>query len=278
MNNHFRVEGATHPGTGKRTNEDWCGVISSTAGEYLIVVADGVGSERQADRGARIAVQTVVESYRDKRQRATEPIAALYHAVRDADRALGIVSASFADQWKSGLYTTLSAVAYSAPNLHICYLGDSPILLFDGSGQIVWRSIPHTDPIDGVVLRYLGSGNLPEPTQEELEFPSGGLLVVGSDGLQKGDDRRETSGLSVTEIWRICRDAPALDQAACRLVEECVRRQADDVTVMLACAWPEAPREVSVPPRASEQSGQRVGQRLRAPETALPGDGGRGRR
>jgi serine/threonine protein phosphatase PrpC len=225
----FEIDGATHPGLGKTRNEDWCCVRAwPEREEALMVVADGVGSERLADRAARIMVDTIAGAYDAHRRRHRfdwSVDCALKEALFEADRSFPVHRTAMQEGAGDSLYSTASAVAYSDGMLAIAYLGDSPVIVFDGEGAVVWRSCPHADPRSGALLRYAGSGRQEmEPTLEMRPCPKNGLVVVGSDGLVKLDPGRPVGSLSEQEIWQICTKAPTLEGR---------RRNADDVTVLL---------------------------------------------
>lgn len=242
----FLVEGATHPGRHKSVGEDWCGVLPLEGDACLFVVADGVSTADRSSFTAQLAIATMLRQFREMRELqpgGSDPAPAMTAAIRAADSQIAAVAAFGGSGLQ--LATTITACYYSSGRVTIAHLGDSPALLFDGSGLEILRFHSHVHPVSGYLTRYLGSGEPMDIEVRTVEIDENHVLVLATDGL--------TNGLSNADIFRIIREAADAGAGAVaeRLVKAAYETQDDDITVLLGIPPPRV--------RATDHAGTETG-------------------
>jgi PPM family protein phosphatase len=226
------VAALTDKGRQRNANED-----AYYESEPFFAVADGMGGARAGEVAAQIAVEAFDEE-RDDSARPEDQLARIAHA---ANRK--IYELSQADESRSGMGTTLTAVRVGDRDVTIGHVGDSRVyrlrddelerLTTDHSlvEQLVreGKLTPEqaeVHPQRSIITRALG----PEPDVdvETLTYPAreGDVYLLCSDGL--------TSMVPEEEVAAILRRRSSLDQAARELVEAANRAGGrDNITVIL---------------------------------------------
>jgi serine/threonine protein phosphatase PrpC len=227
------VELARHSDTGRVRdhNED-----RAYAHDELVAVADGMGGAAAGEVAAQLAIRAI--------RQLTGPIDRLQ--LRDA-----LVSANTAirrtaesDPSKSGMGTTMTAVAVEDGVAQIVHVGDSRAYLWRGGrlrqltddhsvvGEMVRRGTLTPDeaqqhPHRNVITRALGAEPDVEVDTTTQTLQEGDVLLVCSDGLYTEVDELGIAAVLAT--------ADSLDDAVHRLVDRAnAAGGGDNVTVVLA--------------------------------------------
>jgi serine/threonine protein phosphatase PrpC len=266
---HLHISAQTHPGMGKRQNEDRYAVSSFQLGEkdttpaVFAIVSDGIGGHRAGEFAAEMAVETISQlvAQSDGRQ----PLAILEHAIQ-------AVSDAIADQARDntqrlGMGTTCACVWVIGWQLYIASVGDSRVYLLR-DGQLLQLTIDHTwvqeamdkgilskedarhHPNLHVIRRYLGSTNPPQAdtrlrlaseetdtqarSNQDLRLLPGDLLLLCTDGL--------TDVLQDEQILEAIQSREP-EAAARQLIDEaCAHNAQDNITAVLMLVPAEAAR------------------------------------
>lgn len=231
----LRAGAASDVGRVRSVNQD-CYLVE----EGLWVVADGMGGHAAGDVAARVAVDTIHDSY--------SPGAgdqALIDAIQRANRA--VWQRAREDAALRGMGTTVTAVAAAegdgSGSLVVANVGDSRAYLFE-SGELSQLTADHSlveelvragelspgeaaaHPQRHIVTRALGIDPDIEVDTWIITPHPGDRFVVCSDGLSN-----EVDGAGITRVLREERDAQA---AADRLVEMAkANGGADNITVIV---------------------------------------------
>jgi serine/threonine protein phosphatase PrpC len=186
-------------GCQRSRNEDALGFASRDRGEvtFLLVVADGVGGNAAGDIASHLAVDTVIQTFRDQPE-----LTSVESFLRDSFQMANqrILQEATLHPERVGMATTCTVCALQGRQLVVGHVGDCrAYLLEDGAlRQITHDHNMAADPVGealyfmpdrpvlaNVLTRWLG-------TEEELEVDIVGLAVpeessilVCSDGLTK---------------------------------------------------------------------------------------------
>ncbi|CAN5453366.1 protein phosphatase 2C domain-containing protein [soil metagenome] len=226
----------SHVGKIRSNNQD-----SGYAGQYLFVVADGMGGHAGGDVASAIAVKRIAETDR------------LYTSPNDAEFALqsALLAANsllaetvFEHGELTGMGTTVTGMLRVDNHVAIAHIGDSRIYLFR-DGELQQISADHTfvqrlvdsgritpeeaavHPRRSVLMRVLGDVDAsPEIDTTVLETQPGDRWMLCSDGL--------SSYVSDEKMQTILATIPSAKDAADRLVKESLDQGApDNVTIVL---------------------------------------------
>lgn len=226
----------SHVGKIRSNNQD-----SGYAGQYLFVVADGMGGHAGGDVASAIAVKRIAETDR------------LYTSPNDAEFALqsALLAANsllaetvFEHGELTGMGTTVTGMLRVDNHVAIAHIGDSRIYLFR-DGKLQQISADHTfvqrlvdsgritpeeaavHPRRSVLMRVLGDVDAsPEIDTTVLETQPGDRWMLCSDGL--------SSYVSDEKMQTILATVPSAQDAADRLVKESLDQGApDNVTIVL---------------------------------------------
>jgi serine/threonine protein phosphatase PrpC len=246
---HTRLDVATATDVGMRRqqNEDSHGCwMPESAGErerrgVLLVVADGMGGSLAGEVASRLAVQTVLSTYREAD--GASPLDALFRALETANQV--VHGESTRNPQLSGMGTTCTAVAVIDRDVLLAHVGDSrAYLMRDGrprqltkdhslvaqmvrEGQLTPEQAK-SDPRRNVVTRSVGVGAAVEIDAQRLDhaLEPGDTLLICSDGLHgllSDDDLASIA--SQADLAAGCRDLIALAND---------RGGPDNITVVLA--------------------------------------------
>ena len=246
----------THPGRGRRTNEDAFGAYTPPDPRWqavkgaIFAVADGVDGHPGGRIASQLAVQAVVSEY----YRTPSP-----YTAESLERAVKLANAYIYRQARRAygkMITTLTAAVVRGNELVVANVGDSRAYLVRGRG--IWRlTRDHTwvaeevaaggltpdearrHPWRKVITRALGHRPDVKVDILRLMIQPGDTIVLCSDGLS---DRVWDS-----EIWGIVsRSKPK--EAARRLVRLANYRGGNDnITVIVIRAKPPTRRPVAHP-------------------------------
>ncbi|MGP9488386.1 PP2C family protein-serine/threonine phosphatase [Glutamicibacter sp. 363] len=218
----------------RKKNDD-----SAYAGEYLAVLADGMGGHVGGDVASASTVLDLV--HLDHRYTA-DPQNALPDEIQAANLVLNELVG--ANPKLSGMGTTVTSLLLSGQTLHMAHIGDSRAYRLKNNEfeqisrdhTFVQRLVeegriqPHeaeTHPHKNVLLRVLGDSDAsPELDVQQLEATAGERWLLCSDGL--------TDAVAVPIIEQIVRGTADMDAAVNELVATTLRNGApDNVTVVL---------------------------------------------
>lgn len=200
----FRVAMATDVGLRRTQNEDQHGSwIPSSSDELerrgtLLVVADGMGGSQAGEVASRLAVETVLRSYRAAS--GEDPAADLRRAVEEANRTIHDLGRTSFDL--GGMGTTCTALVVRGTEAFVAHVGDSRAYLVN-RGSISQLTQDHSlvaqlvreheltaeqarvDPRRNVVTRMVGVGETVQVDAFRVSTPlqAGDTLIVCSDGL-----------------------------------------------------------------------------------------------
>ncbi|MCU1508589.1 MAG: Stp1/IreP family PP2C-type Ser/Thr phosphatase [Glaciihabitans sp.] len=236
MANSGKSAAVSHVGKIRANNQD-----SGYAGQYLFVVADGMGGHAGGDVASAIAVKRISEIDR------------LYTSPHDAEFALqsALIAANsmlaetvFEHNELTGMGTTVSGILRVGDHVAVAHIGDSRIYRLRNS-KLEQITADHTfvqrlvdsgritpeeaavHPRRSVLMRVLGDVDAsPEIDTAVIETKPGDRWLICSDGL--------SSYVSDEKIQTVLTTVPRALDAADRLIKESLDQGApDNVTVVL---------------------------------------------
>ncbi len=244
-----RVEAATDIGLKRSRNEDQYGIWAPEDPEQrrrhglLLAIADGMGGARGGEVASRLAIETVLHTYREAP--GVSVADDLRAAVLAANRRIHRESLTNSDL--AGMGTTCTAVVLREGEIQLAHVGDSRAYLVRAGrirqltqdhslvGQLVrdrhlTPAEARTDPRRNVVIRSVGIGPDVEVDVEHVgeRLQAGDIVILSTDGLH---------GLLDDEEIGAAASGPDLG-AACRRLIELARERGgpDNITVILARA------------------------------------------
>lgn len=184
---------ASHVGKIRSNNQD-----SGYAGEYLFVVADGMGGHAGGDVASALAIQSI--AHVDRRfDSAADAAEALRSALLEANHELA--ETVFEHPELAGMGTTVSSIVRVGDQLALAHIGDSRIYRWR-EGTLTQITKDHTfvqrlvdsgritaeeaaiHPRRSVLMRVLGDVDLtPEIDIDVLDTRAGDRWLICSDGL-----------------------------------------------------------------------------------------------
>jgi serine/threonine protein phosphatase PrpC len=226
----------SHVGKIRANNQD-----SGYAGEYLFVVADGMGGHAGGDVASAIAVKRIIETDRQFAS-GTDAEFALHTALTAANAQLA--ETVFDHSELTGMGTTVSGLVLVNGQVVIAHIGDSRIYLLR-EGELSQVTADHTfvqrlvdsgriteeeaavHPRRSVLMRVLGDVDAtPEIDTSIMATQPGDRWLLCSDGL--------SSYVSHDKILSTLTSVEDTDAAADRLVKDALDQGApDNVTVVL---------------------------------------------
>ncbi|MGO2480231.1 PP2C family protein-serine/threonine phosphatase [Glutamicibacter ardleyensis] len=230
----FKFAAMSDVGRIRKKNDD-----SAYAGEYLAVLADGMGGHVGGDVAS---ASTVLDLVHLDRRYTVDPQNALTDEIQAANLVLNELVG--ANPKLSGMGTTVTSVLLSGETLHLAHIGDSRAYRLKNNEfeqisrdhTFVQRLVeegriqPHEaeiHPHKNVLLRVLGDSDAsPEVDVLQLEAQPGERWLLCSDGL--------TDAVAVPIIEQIVRGTADMNAAVNDLVATTLRNGApDNVTVVL---------------------------------------------
>ena len=244
-----KAAGKTDIGLVRKNNEDHFGYDLRHG---IFVLCDGMGGQAAGEVASRIAVETVVDYFRQSKNTKSPVIgmgfedmsaraAALANAIQMANVA--IQESVAADAQRSGMGSTIVAVSVERNFFSIAHVGDSRVYLVRGSTiqqlttdhSLVMEQVrrglitpeqAEQSGMQNVIVRALGCEDSVEPDLADHEFLRDDVLLVCCDGL---------SGLVRDEaMLEIVSRAPDLESACTELIEAAKAAGSDDnITCLL---------------------------------------------
>ncbi len=244
------VAAKTDVGCVRQNNEDNFGYDTRHG---IFVVCDGMGGMAAGEVASKVAVDTVLNYFRDAarlghfpaigktHENRSERANALASAIQAANEAVRAAAQTEAGQ--VGMGSTVVAVVVHDASISLAHVGDSRIyLLRDGKlqqltndhslvmeqvrrGLITLEEARESD-MQNIIIRALGSDETVEPDLEDLSAISGDVLLLCSDGL--------TRHVPDDKLLEIIDGAADLEQVSDRLIQAAKDASGDDnITCML---------------------------------------------
>jgi len=245
----IQAAGSTDIGLVRKTNEDNFGYDLH---DGIFVLCDGMGGQQAGEVASKIAVDTVLEYFRQKKQSHAEPVsetnfqgvsqraATLASAIQLANQAVHESGARDLDH--AGMGSTIVAVAVEDNLFSIAHVGDSRIYLIRANaaiqltndhslvmeqvrrGLITMEEAEHSR-LQNVIIRALGADDSVEPDLADHEFHEGDVLLLCSDGMSRYVKQERLAEAASQE---------SLDQACLDLIEAAKSGGSDDnITCLL---------------------------------------------
>ncbi len=171
----------TDQGQVRAYNEDSTNAVQNSLGEYLVVVADGMGGHQAGDIASALAVESLQLSWEDEKEgfRPGRAEAWLLHTIQRANET--ILSVSKEKPEYAGMGTTLVAAVCSKEFITIGHVGDSRGYLF-GDNVLDQKTSDHS-----LVNELVKSGQLSEEEAEDHPRKNVLLRALGTDKNVKVD-------------------------------------------------------------------------------------------
>ncbi len=226
----------SHVGKIRASNQD-----SGYLGRQLFVVADGMGGHAGGDVASHIAAQRIAEA--DQPYATPEDAVSALHDALIAANGL-LAETVFDHNERTGMGTTVSAIARVGDTFALAHIGDSRVYRFRG-GELTQMTTDHTfvqrlvesgritpeeaavHPRRAVLMRVLGDVDAsPEIDTAVFDVKAGDRWLLCSDGL--------SGYVSEEKIVHVLSTIRTAQGAADRLVKESLDHGApDNVTVLL---------------------------------------------
>ncbi|MCP5048593.1 MAG: Stp1/IreP family PP2C-type Ser/Thr phosphatase [bacterium] len=191
--------GNSDKGNVRKGNEDFYANEKIMPGEYLFVVADGMGGHRAGDVASRLGTLSFVKSYKKLRKRKYDVPVAINRSLAKANGS--ILKKASSDPRKRGMGTTFSAIVMIDMKAYIAHVGDSRIYLIRDD-QMLQLTTDHTfvgkmveegritedeareHPQKNILYMSMGAREAFEPeVNEYFELHKDDLFIMCSDGL-----------------------------------------------------------------------------------------------
>jgi len=251
MSLSVQVAGRTDVGCVRSNNEDSFGYDSAYG---IYVVCDGMGGQAAGEVASQLAVETVLEYFRQYSDKGNYPligenfddISPEANALASAVQAAGLRvfhEALEHPEW-GGMGSTIVALLVRQGKVSIAHVGDSRAYLLR-DGQIRQLTSDHSlvmeqvrrglmtmeeaerSSIQNIITRALGSEDNAEPDVQDVGAASGDIFLLASDGLTKlvKENRLGEIATSAPSLEKACetliaaaRDAGGDDNITCLLV------------------------------------------------------------
>jgi PPM family protein phosphatase len=223
-------------GTTRPDNEDSCGHYIESPDSVVFAVADGVGGYEGGEIASRMAIDILLEAYRESPP-AWGSAKRLYRAITRAN--IGIHDKALTVPELSRMATTMTAVAVEKGILSAVHIGDCRLHLIRHSHisvvtkdhtmvadkvrmGLMTAARAKTHPERGMLLRSLGRELIASIDRISLPLMERDRLILCSDGLYNTLEDKELESLT--------RDADA--ETACRTLIDTAnnRGTADNLT------------------------------------------------
>lgn len=245
----IQAAGITDVGLVRKNNEDNFGYDLRHG---IFVVCDGMGGQQAGELASKIAVDTVLNYFRQNERDVIPVGGTSFEGV--SDRAVGLANAiqlanqaihdaAAQDLRHAGMGCTIVAVVVEGDLFSIANVGDSRIYLMRENNltqltndhSLVMEQVRRgmmtmeeaaTSKAQNVIVRALGIDDSVEPDLEDHQFTAGDVLLLCSDGLSR----------YVTEEKMIeaVRKESSLDQACAELIAAAKTGNSDDnITCLL---------------------------------------------
>jgi protein phosphatase len=201
MSQNLVIAHRTDTGRQRKENQDACGFWRDTAsGDYLLIVADGMGGAACGSSASQLAVRTIQEIFFNPALQQTAINDRLNQAILQANRA--VLEEAAANPQCQGMGTTCVTAAISGRYAFLAHVGDSRIYLVREQ-RIIRLTKDHSlvqrllddglideeeataHPQKNVLQRAIGPREdvVPDIRPEPVELQSDDALILCTDGL-----------------------------------------------------------------------------------------------
>jgi serine/threonine protein phosphatase PrpC len=225
----IQAAGSTDIGLVRKNNEDNFGYDLRHG---IFVVCDGMGGQQAGELASKIAVDTVLDHFRQ--DHSTAPVGgasfegvstravSLATAIQSANQAIHESGAR--DPQHAGMGSTIVAVAVDGDQFSVANVGDSRIYLIRKS-EIVQLTNDHSlvmeqvrrglmtleeaeqSKMQNVIVRALGTDDSVEPDLADHEFNIDDVLLLCSDGMSRYvKDEKMAEAASQESLEKACTD------------------------------------------------------------------------
>lgn len=237
----MKLYSATDAGRIRNTNQDYVFASDKSVGKLpnLFVVADGMGGHNAGDRASSYAVEVLLETIRNSRER--KPIKVIRSAIEKANEK--VLMESDSSEIFQGMGTTLVVASVVRGVLYVANVGDSRLYIIGKSGirQItrdhslveemvrsggLTREEGRNHPDKNIITRAVGVKSVVNIDFFEEEVLEEEVILMCSDGL--------SNMLTDQEIRQIVKEEKNLREAGKKLVESANSNGGrDNITVLL---------------------------------------------
>lgn len=191
----------TDRGKVRQHNEDNCKVITNHGGQYLAIVADGMGGHKAGDVASEMTVSEFESYWVDTEKIESPQLAEEWLKEKVALINEKLFKHAEVNAECKGMGTTIVAAICTEQFITVSHIGDSRCYLLPNddqltqltedhslvnelvrSGQITKEDAEH-HPRKNVLLRALGTEDKVHVDVKSLEWDESDLLVLCSDGL-----------------------------------------------------------------------------------------------
>ncbi|WP_270181825.1 Stp1/IreP family PP2C-type Ser/Thr phosphatase [Alkalihalobacillus sp. CinArs1] len=217
----------TDRGQVRAYNEDSTSAIQNNLGEYLVIVADGMGGHKAGDIASSMAVECLQTNWKKEKAgfRPGRAEAWLLHTIKEANAT--ILSYSNDNTEYAGMGTTLVAAICTEEFITIAHVGDSRAYLIQ-DGEFNQKTSDHSlvnelvksgqlseeeaedHPRKHVLLRALGTEEKVKVDIHTFEWTEGEVALFCTDGL--------TNKLTDETLKEILSSGISLKEKATKLV------------------------------------------------------------
>jgi protein phosphatase len=205
--------GETIKGSARPTDQDRLAVwgpevpISSKSEKgYLFAVADGMGGHKAGEHAAEIAIESLLNFYKNPRSLPESIEKEILTLAEEANSR--IFQESKEDPPKRGMGSTLSGALVKEDIVFCFHVGDSRIYTIDGS-NISQVTLDHADH-EGRLTNHLGFSNELKLQTEHLRTEELDYLIICTDGVWRP--------ITQPEIMMVIDDAVRPDRIVARLL------------------------------------------------------------
>jgi len=189
--------GKTDKGKVRKGNEDYYASEKIKDGEYLFIVADGMGGHNAGDVASKLGTTTFVSHYKKLRKQKNSIPDAINRSVIKANSA--ILDKATSDPQKKGMGTTFSAMVISEMKAYLAHVGDSRIYLVRDE-KLTQLTTDHT-----FVGKMVEEGRLTE--DEARDHPQKNILYMSLGARKTFDPEMDkTIDISVNDSFVMCSD------------------------------------------------------------------------
>ncbi|GGA84196.1 Stp1/IreP family PP2C-type Ser/Thr phosphatase [Ornithinibacillus halotolerans] len=233
MEGHF----LTDRGQVRSHNEDSGGIFLNNDGQYLAIIADGMGGHQAGDVASRLATTILEDKWKKNDGIHTPDVAEewLKQALLEANTS--IYQHSLEKEDCQGMGTTIVVAVCTKEFITVAHIGDSRCYLYNEysfkqitedhslvnalvqSGQIS-KDDALVHPRKNVVLKALGTSDTVEPDIQTINWEKGDKLLLCSDGL--------TDKVRDSELEEYLQSKNEIDKVGEKLVDLANERGGED--------------------------------------------------
>ncbi|MGY0692339.1 Stp1/IreP family PP2C-type Ser/Thr phosphatase [Virgibacillus sp. FSP13] len=190
----------TDRGKIRNHNEDSGGIYHNRYGQFLAIIADGMGGHKAGDVASQMATTLIKEKWEQSNQLQTPDEIEIWlrDSIQEMNKALFEYASN--NEECQGMGTTIVIAICTDEFITVAHVGDSRCYLVNEngfnqltedhslvnalvqSGQITKEDAQH-HPRKNVVLKAVGTEEYVESDIRSLEWDSGNILLLCTDGL-----------------------------------------------------------------------------------------------